>query len=83
MSSLHRSFWLKICWHLHAIVKKTATIWAMEEMVAQREEMISSYEGLVTVAVFTVITRGLALRPLEKRSTAKAAARRRWMARRA
>ena len=72
MSSLHRSFWLKICWHLRATVKKTATIWAVEEMVAQREEMITSYEDLGTVAVFMAITRGLALRLQENRITAKA-----------
>ncbi len=73
LSSLLRSFWLKISWHLHVSVKKTATIWAMEEMVARREEMITLYEELVTVAVLMAITRGLALRPLERRSTAKAA----------
>ena len=93
-SSLYRSFWLKICWHHHEGVKRTATLWAMEEKVAQCEELaicaalmitmrenarsleerITLYEELVTVAVFMAITRGLALRPLERCSTAKAAA---------
>ena len=46
----------------------------MRENACSLEERITLYEELVTVAVFMAITRGLALRPLERCSTAKAAA---------
>ena len=60
-SSLYRSFWLKICWHHHEGVKRTATLWAMEEKVAQCEEPAIS-------AVLMATMREIA-RSLEERMT--------------
>ncbi len=54
--SLYRSFWLKICWHHHEGVKRTATSWAMEERVAQCEELAVS---AVLMATMREIARSL------------------------
>ncbi len=47
--SLYRSFWLKICWHHHEGMKRTATSWAMEEKVAQCEELAISAVLMATM----------------------------------